>query len=53
MEKLLTTQNADTCDDAGTSLLARASAKGHTQLCKMLLEKEPWLTKFQMMVTRH
>ena len=39
MAKLLTTQNANTCDDKGTSLLVGASAKGHTQLCKMLLEK--------------
>ena len=39
MEKLLTTQNANTCDFAGNSLLLWASAKGHTQLCKMLLEK--------------
>ena len=39
MAKLLTTQNANTCDDKGTSLLVGASAKGHTQLRKMLLEK--------------
>lgn len=39
MEKLLTTQNANTCDNTGNSLLVRASFKRHTQLCKMLLEK--------------
>ena len=39
MEQLLTTQNANTYDNEGHSLLIIASLYGHTQLCKMLLEK--------------
>ena len=39
MEKLLTAQNANTCDSKGYSLLMLASFYGHIQLCKILLEK--------------
>ena len=39
MEKLLTTENSDACYNTGSSFIVRASAKGHTQLCKTLLEK--------------